>query len=169
MLQALQNYAMLFVIVAVTLLPAFAIAMTTAGSIKTWYAELKKPWWNPPNWIFGPVWTVLYLCMSVAAWLVWLKAPQSTALKLYVFQLLLNHVWSPVFFLLKKPGWAFALILTMWGAILATLLGFWMIDPRAGQLMSPYLLWVSYAGCLNYRIWKDNAGRTSKPVCSRVS
>lgn len=134
------------------------IAPLTTPSIDGWYAKLRKPAWNPPGWLFGPVWTVLYLGMAVAMWLVWKAAPEASVLplRLYGIQLLLNHLWSPVFFLLKKPGAAFAVIVTMWLAIAATTVCFALRVPLAAQLMLPYLGWVSFAAVLNYRIWQDN-------------
>lgn len=148
---------MLLLIVAVTLIPSMAIGAITSNSISGWYTNLKKPAWNPPNWIFGPVWTVLYLSMSVAFWLVWKESPESFwAPRLYLLQLILNHAWSPTFFLLRKPGWAFGVIVSLWLAVLATTVFFSLSVLTAGKLMLPYLAWVSFAACLNYRIWKDN-------------
>jgi translocator protein len=161
----LKEWLTLLLIIAVTLIPSMAIAATTRDSISTWLPTLKKPKWNPPNWLFGPVWTVLYISMSVAVWLVWKEDPSSIwAFRLYVAQLVLNHVWSPVFFLLKRPGWAFGVIVALWCAIAVTAVSFFMVLPAAGKLMVPYLGWVSFAACLNYRIWRDNSGDDSGEI-----
>ena len=151
------EYIILAIIVFGTLVPSMVIGSLTANSIKGWYSDLKKPKWNPPNWIFGPVWTVLYISMAVAVWLVWKSDPGYTfAFQLYIGQLLLNHLWSPMFFLFKKPGLAFINIILLWVAILITTILFALKVTVAGQLMIPYLLWVSFASCLNYRLWQDN-------------
>ena len=157
-MSAFQEWASLAIIIFITLGPCLLIAPLTTPSIDGWYAKLQKPAWNPPGWLFGPVWTVLYLGMAVAMWLVWKAAPEASVLplRLYGIQLLLNHLWSPVFFLLKKPGAAFAVIVTMWLAIAATTACFALRVPLAAQLMLPYLGWVSFAAILNYRIWQDN-------------
>ncbi len=124
-----------------------------------WYAQLKKPAWNPPNWIFGPVWTALYSMMAVAAWLVarrggWMA--QRRALGWFLVQLALNAMWSPLFFGLKNPAFAFVEILLLWLAILATLRAFWMVHRPAGTLLLPYLAWVSFAAVLNFTLWQLN-------------
>jgi translocator protein len=124
-----------------------------------WYAGLRKPLWNPPNWIFGPVWTVLYATMAVAAWLVWKRggfAGQRFALSLFLMQLLLNALWSPLFFGLRNPGLAFVDIVLLWLAVLATVVAFWKTRPLTGALLVPYLAWVSFASVLNFAIWRLN-------------
>ena len=125
-----------------------------------WYASLAKPAWNPPSSVFAPIWTVLYVLMGVAAWLVWLKAGFSgarTALSLFIIQLLLNSLWSYLFFGLQKPMAAFIEIIALWCVILATLVSFWKVRPRAGALFIPYLCWVGFASALNYQLWRLNA------------
>ena len=124
-----------------------------------WYAGLRKPSWNPPNWIFGPVWTALYTAMAIAAWLVWRRgsfAGQRFALSLYLKQLLLNALWSPLFFGLRNPGLAFVDIVLLWLAVLATVVAFWKTRPLAGALLVPYLAWVTFASVLNFAIWRLN-------------
>lgn len=124
-----------------------------------WYAQLKKPAWNPPNWIFGPVWTTLYTMMAVAAWFVARRGglmAQRRALGWFLVQLILNALWSPLFFGLKNPALAFAEILLLWLAILATLRAFWMAHRLAGTLLLPYLAWVSFAAVLNFTLWQLN-------------
>lgn len=147
----------LALLIGVTLIPSMFIGMRTADSISTWYEDLKKPSWNPPNWIFGPVWTVLYICMAVAFWLVWKQEPGAVwPLRLYVCQLLVNWLWSPAFFLWKRPGLALGIIAVLWCLIVATTLSFAFVSMTAAQLMLPYLLWVSFASYLNMWIWKAN-------------
>lgn len=117
-----------------------AIATADAGSF---YAALDRPPWAPPSWLFGPVWTVLYVAMAVAAWLVWRTPGESssrrTALGLFVAQLALNALWSWLFFAWNRGGAAFIEILLLWGLIAATIFAFWRIKPAAGILMLPYL------------------------------
>ena len=124
-----------------------------------WYAQLNKPAWNPPAWVFGPVWTALYLGMAVAAWLVWRRggfAGAPVALGLFLAQLVLNGAWSWLFFGLHRPGLALAEILVLWALILATLVAFWAVHRGAGLLFVPYLAWVSFAAFLNFTLWRLN-------------
>jgi translocator protein len=130
----------------------------TTPSLRPWYEGLSKPRWNPPNWLFGPVWTILYLAMAIAAWLVWRKAGVTAApMQLFLTQLLLNVAWSALFFRLRSPGLAFTEIVVLWFAILATTIEFWGAVPAAGWLLLPYLIWVGYATALNFSIWRLNA------------
>jgi tryptophan-rich sensory protein len=125
----------------------------------TWYANLNKPSWNPPNWIFGPVWTVLYATMAVAAWLVWKRggfAAQRAALSLFLAQLLFNALWSPLFFGLRRPALAFADIVLLWLALLGTVIAFWKVRMIAGAILLPYLAWVTFASALNFALWRLN-------------
>jgi len=125
-----------------------------------WYAELAKPAWNPPNWVFGPAWTTLYAMMAVAAWLVWQRGgwkPRRRPLALYLVQLALNALWTPLFFGLHRPGLAFAEIMVLDTALLATVLAFWRARLAAGLLLVPYALWVTFATVLNFTIWRMNA------------
>ena len=128
-----------------------------------WYAALVKPAWNPPNAIFAPVWTVLYGLMAVAAWLVWRRAGFSgagAALGLFAVQLILNALWSYLFFGRHQPGLAFGDIGVLWVAILSVVLLFWRVDRVAGALLLPYLAWVGFAAYLNFTLWRLNAGPT---------
>ena len=121
-----------------------------------WYAGLVKPTLTPPAWIFGPVWTLLYVMMAMAAWLVWRRHGLADAigpLGLFLGQLALNALWS---YLLQRPGLAFIDIVVLWVAILATLIAFWRSHPPAGLLLLPYLLWVSFATYLNFQFWRLN-------------
>jgi translocator protein len=124
--------------------------LLTAQSLPTWFPSLVKPSFNPPSWLFAPVWTTLYIMLAVAAWLVWLR---KGSLVLFYVQLALNFAWSLLFFGLHSPAMALVDIVAMWVAILLTLLAFWKVDRRAGWLMVPYLAWVSFAGVLNASIW----------------
>ena len=129
-----------------------------------WYASLAKPSWNPPNSVFGPVWTVLYVLMGIAAWLVWRKAGFSgagAALTLFVLQLALNALWSYLFFGRHRPDWAFFDIVALWAVILIVMVLFWRVDRIAGGLMAPYLVWVTFASYLNFALWRLNAGLMS--------
>lgn len=124
-----------------------------------WYRSLNKPSWNPPGWIFGPVWTALYAMMGVAAWLIWRRggwSARAPALSLFLVQLALNAAWTPLFFGLRAPGLAFAEIVLLWLAILATLVAFWRVQRAGGWLLLPYLAWVSFAAVLNLAIWRLN-------------
>lgn len=124
-----------------------------------WYAQLKKPAWNPPGWIFGPVWTALYTLMAVSAWLVWRRGgftTQGRALGLFLLQLSLNALWSPLFFGLQQPALAFVDILLLWLAILGTVRIFWRVRRNAGILLLPYLAWVTFAAVLNFTLWQLN-------------
>jgi len=124
-----------------------------------WYGRLQKPAWNPPGWIFGPVWTALYTIMAVAAWLVWKRGGflgQRLALSLFLLQLLFNALWSPLFFGLKHPALAFVDIVLLWLALLGTVMAFWKARPLAGALLVPYLAWVTFASALNFTLWRLN-------------
>jgi translocator protein len=124
-----------------------------------WYRSLNKPTWNPPGWIFGPVWTALYTAMGVAAWRVWRHGGwrvQRTPLIWFLIQLALNAAWTPLFFGLQQPGLAFAEIVLLCVAIAVTLGLFWRTDPIAGWLFVPYLAWVSFASLLNFVLWRMN-------------
>lgn len=124
-----------------------------------WYAALNKPEWNPPSWVFGPVWTTLYLMMAVSAWLVWRQggfARQLRPLSVFLVQLALNALWSPLFFGLKQLGVAFAEIIVLWLAIGCTIIVFWRVHRTAAWLLVPYLAWVSFAAFLNWTLWRLN-------------
>ncbi len=140
----------------------FVFAASLTGlfvSTDGWYAELNKPAWNPPNWIFGPVWTVLYIMMAVAAWRVWLKggwSSQRVPLVLFVVQWALNALWTPLFFGLHLLGWALIEILILLLFILLTILAFRQVDRIASFLLVPYAIWVAFASVLNFTLWQMN-------------
>ena len=124
-----------------------------------YYAALAKPAWAPPPWVFGPVWTLLYLMMAVAAWLVWRQGgwrAQRGPLSLYVVQLALNALWTPVFFGLRSPGLALAVIVLLGVAIVLTGRAFRSVSSAASWLLVPYLVWVVFAAALNFAIWRLN-------------
>lgn len=122
----------------------------TFNSVNTWYITLNKPFFNPPSWIFGPVWTLLYLLMGISLYLVW--ANKKVSLKWFWVQLILNSLWSILFFGLKSPTLALFEIFFLWLAILMTIKNFWKYNKTASWLLSPYLLWVTFASILNLSI-----------------
>lgn len=128
----------------------------TTPAIPTWYATLQKPFFNPPNWLFAPAWVTLYLLMGIAAFLVWRRGlgqkGVKSALIIFLVQLVLNALWSVVFFGLRSPLWGAVVILALWVAILLTILRFFKISTAAGALLLPYILWVSFASVLNIAI-----------------
>ena len=131
-----------------------AVFVSTGG----WYASLHKPSWNPPAWVFAPVWTLLYVMMAIAAWLVWREGgwkAQGRALGLFLLQWLLNALWTPLFFGMRRSRLAFVEITTRWLVLAAALVWFWQ-RKAAGVLLSPYLAWVSFAAALNFNIWRLN-------------
>lgn len=143
---------------AVTFVAA-AIGSVASINAGAFYGDLVRPGWAPPSWVFGPMWTLLYVLMGVAAWLVWrargLRGARF-ALSLYVSQLVLNALWSWLFFGWHLGGPAFVDVLALWALILATCVAFWRVSPVAGALLVPYLLWVSYAAALNFAVWQMN-------------
>ena len=146
--------------IALTFAAAALGSAATAISVEGWYQTLNKPTFNPPDWVFGPVWTLLYLLMSIAAWLVWRREGLPAArmpLALFGVQLTLNVLWSVIFFGLRQPGLAFAEIIALWLSIVATTAAFAPRSPLAALLMVPYLAWTSFAAILNAAIWRLNA------------
>jgi tryptophan-rich sensory protein len=146
---------------ALGLLAFFAACFAAAASGAffrpgAWYERLAKPRWRPPNWVFPPAWSVLYVCIAVAGWLVWRKAGLGAALGVYAVQLLLNAGWSAVFFGLHRPDWAFAEVAALWLSIIATITVFAPISLGAALLLLPYVAWVTFAAALNLSIWQMN-------------
>ena len=129
----------------------------TARGVANWYSTLTKPSFNPPAWVFGPAWTVLYILMGVAAFLVWRQGLEvggvKIALTVFVVQLALNGLWSILFFGMQAPGWALLEVLLLWIAIGVTTVLFWRVAPTAGALLLPYWGWVSFATVLNASLW----------------
>jgi benzodiazapine receptor len=138
---------------------ASAVGAVASLQAESFYNQLTQPTWAPPSGIFGPVWTVLYALMGVAAWLVWRSGgfhPNRQALTLFLLQLAFNALWSWLFFAWHRGAWALADVLVLWIFIVATLVSFWGVRPLAGALLIPYLLWVSFASALNYSVWQLN-------------
>ena len=125
-----------------------------------WYQRLDKPSWRPPDRLFGPVWAVLYLTIAVSGWLIWERAEfagATLALSIFAVQLILNGLWSWIFFGLRRPGLAFAEIVCLWLSILATIAAFYPVDAMAAAILIPYAAWVTFAVALNFRVWRLNA------------
>ena len=150
---------MLVVFVGLCLAVGALGGWVTAGSVKTWHTTINKPSFTPPNWVFGPVWTGLYVLMGVAAWRVWCKARPDqlrVPLALFAVQLALNLAWSVVFFGAHRIGGAVVVIVGLEAAILATMVAFRRMDGLAALLLVPYALWVAFAAVLNVAVWKSN-------------
>jgi translocator protein len=156
----MNNSVKLIISIAIPLLIGFAGGTFTSAEIPNWYATLNKPSWQPPNWLFGPVWTTLYILMGIALYLVW-KADANASLKqtailLFAIQLILNFFWSIIFFNQHQIGWALVEIIVLWILILLTIFSFSKINNTAAWLLVPYISWVSFAAILNYTIWQLN-------------
>lgn len=132
----------------------------TSSAITGWYSTLLKPGFNPPNWLFGPVWTILYLMMGLALFLIIDSGERQYKIKsasgIFLLQLVLNLLWSLIFFGLKRPDLAFGEILLLWLAILWTIVSFRKISRQAALLLIPYLAWVTFAALLNFSLWRLN-------------
>jgi translocator protein len=132
-------------------------SMATYPSIPTWFAGLNKPFFNPPNWIFGPVWTTLYFLMGVALFLVWDKKTEDKSkkqgIRIFIYQLIFNALWSLVFFSFHQIFLAFVVIVVLWFYIYRTIKLFAKVSKPASYLLYPYILWVSFASILNYAIF----------------
>ena len=151
-----QGWLALFAFVALCLVVGGVGGVVTAGSVETWYPTLDKPPFNPPKWVFGPVWTVLYVLMGAAAWRIWRRRAhpgRQAALAWFGAQLALNLLWSLLFFGLMMVGAALVEIVILWGSILSTAMRFKNIDSLAAWMFVPYLTWVSFATVLNGSIW----------------
>jgi len=149
----------LLLALAVTFAAAGIGSVFTSPSVGDWYQALAKPSWTPPGWLFGPVWTVLYTLMAVAAWLVWREGgwrKARLALSLYAGQLALNAAWPAIFFGARMPGPAFVELVLLWLAIVATTAAFFRRTAAAGVLMLPYAAWTTFAGMLNFALWRMN-------------
>lgn len=145
--------------IALCLAVGFLSGRWTAAEIPTWYRTLRRPAIAPPNWVFAPVWTALYLLMAVAAWRVWLATPSSArawALALFLVQLALNFAWSLLFFRFHAIGAALVEVLCLWAAIAASAFAFARVSPAAAWLLAPYLAWVAFAAFLNAAFWRLN-------------
>ena len=146
------SFALVFVVAA-------GGSVATYDAIPTWYATLTKPPFNPPNWIFGPVWTLLYIGMAISLFLVWKEKKsklQAKAIKVFMVQLFLNFLWSIVFFGAQNPGLALLTIVLLWSSIFYSIVLFHKINKTASYLLIPYILWVSFASVLNLFIFLLN-------------
>ncbi|MBX2992933.1 MAG: tryptophan-rich sensory protein [Bacteroidetes bacterium] len=157
-----MNYLRLIASIVLCQSAGIVAAILTAQSVQTWYPTLLKPSFNPPNWLFGPVWITLYFMMGISLYLVWQRSGTGqnikTAVLFFVTQLVLNAAWSLIFFGLQSPFWAFVEIVALWVAILITIILFREISRTASYLLVPYILWVTYAAILNFTIWRLNTG-----------
>lgn len=160
-----NRFLRLVICIAVVALVAAVGSYFTAPAIPAWYANLAKPPYAPPNWLFGPVWTLLYLMMGIAAFLVWDRGLERRnvrfALVVFAIQLALNSLWSAIFFGLRFPLGAFIEVIILWLAILATIMLFSRISRPAAWLLVPYIFWVSFAAFLNFGIWQANADKSA--------
>jgi tryptophan-rich sensory protein len=145
----------------ICLFAGFIGSYFTNPAIPTWFATLQKPSFAPPNWVFAPVWTSLYILMGISLFLVWQKGREDKTVKaaIYLFagQLVLNALWSFVFFGLRSPLLGLIEIIILWIAILATIMSFMKISRTAAYLLIPYILWVSFAAFVNFSIWRVNS------------
>jgi benzodiazapine receptor len=151
-----KNFAFLVGLLVATFAAGLIGSLATAENVRSWYPDLAKPQWTPPSWLFGPVWTALYIAMSVAAWRVWRIAQdgeRSRVIVLYGIQLSCNAAWSILFFGLRRPDLALVDIAVLWALIVFALIRFWRADRLSGILWAPYVLWVTFASALNGAIW----------------
>ncbi len=164
----INNTFKLIIAIVVSELAGIIGSVFTTPSIAGWYAGIVKPSLNPPAWVFGPVWTTLFALMGIAAFLIWKKGLDrrdvKIALGLFLGQLVLNTLWSIIFFGLHSPGGALIEIVFLWLAIIATIIAFYKISRPAAWLLVPYILWVSFAGYLNFSIWQLNSPADSGQV-----
>ncbi len=156
----MSNIVKAIIAIVIPLMVGATSGFFTVTGVESWYQTIQKPSWNPPNWIFGPVWTTLYVMMGIALFLVW-KEDTSEELKkiaiaLFAVQLTLNFFWSFIFFNQQQPGWALVEIIAMWFFILLTIFAFAQVNKTAAWLLVPYISWVSFATILNYTIWQLN-------------
>ena len=140
--------------IVITQLAGILGSLFTITNVNSWFSTINKPFFNPPNWLFGPVWTLLYLLMGISLYLIWNKGFKKHKTAIYIFgiQLILNSLWSILFFGLKSPLFAFIEIIFLWAAILLSIIKFYKISKPAAYLLIPYILWVSFAAVLNLAI-----------------
>lgn len=154
-----MNYIKLATSITIPLLIGFIGSFFTSSSVNNWYTTINKPAFNPPNWIFGPVWTILFILIGISFYLVWsldFGNKKWLAIGIFSINLLLNLFWSLLFFGLRNPFLALIEIIILWMVILANIIVFYNISKTAGMLLIPYLLWVSFASILNYYIYLLN-------------
>ena len=155
-----KNLLVLLLLILIPLAAGFISSLTTRNNQTEQYAEFKQPSFAPPGWLFGPVWTLLYILMGGATYLVWRSGTATTGVKtaliIFFVQLLFNILWTFIFFGLNLRGLAFAEIILLWILILVNIILYWRIKPIAGILLLPYIFWVSFASLLNFSIWQLN-------------
>lgn len=154
-----MNWLKLFISIIICQIAGIIGSLFTSKSISTWYAFLNKPSFNPPNWIFAPVWIFLYILMGISFYLIWVKEDVKNfgfLLSLFIFQLVLNSFWTIIFFGLQSPLYAFIEIMVLWVSILLCIIFFFPVSKTSFALLIPYIIWVSFAAILNYSIWKMN-------------
>lgn len=153
-----MKYRKLIISIFLPLLAGFVGSFFTSPAIPGWYAMIEKPVFNPPSWVFGPVWTFLYITMGISAYLIWVKRSKKAqyAIRVFWIHLVFNSLWSIIFFGLQNPGLALICIFIILSFILYMIKIFWSIDKRASYLLVPYLAWVSFATVLNAFIWYLN-------------
>jgi len=155
-----MNYIKLIVSLILPQLAGGLGAFLMGDSVSTWYATLEKPFFNPPSWVFGPVWLTLYLLMGISAYLIWKKVGENNdakkAMNIYWIHLAFNASWTPIFFGLHNIGLAFLNIVVLWALILILIIKFWKISRTASYLLIPYIAWVTIATALNAFIWYLN-------------
>lgn len=157
----MNNSVKLIISIGLPLMVGFTSSYFTITGVGSWYQTIEKPLWNPPSWVFGPVWTTLYVLMGISLFLVWKSAlpvkVKRSALLLFGIQLLLNFFWSFIFFNQHQIGLAFVEIVILWLMILLTIFAFARINQVAAWLLVPYISWVSFAAILNFTIWRLNS------------
>ena len=156
----MKNIIRFILAIALPLTIGAVAGFFTSLSVKGWYSTVIKPSFNPPDWVFAPVWTLLYIMMGIAFYIIWnkdtAKLLKRKAMLFYFAQLILNFTWSLVFFYAEQPGWALVNIMLLCSMIAATIYWFSKISTTATRLLIPYILWVSFATVLNFAIWKLN-------------
>ena len=156
----MKNWMKLVISILLPLLVAFGGSLFTETGEGSWYRSIEKPSWNPPGWVFAPVWTTLYVMMGVGFYLVWKSTLQGnrkqSAMVLWTMQLMVNFFWSFIFFSQQQIGWAMVEIICLWILILPTIFAFAKVNKLAAWLLVPYISWVSFAALLNYTIWVLN-------------
>ena len=153
----IEHWPALLVFIAVNCAAASMGGIFRPGA---WYERLRKPSWTPPNWLFAPAWTILYAVMAFAGYLLWRSAGPGEAilpLAFYGLQLVLNGAWSGIFFGMRRPDLAFIELIGLWLATFATIVTFWPVSRDAALLVLPYLAWITFAGALNFAVWRLNA------------
>lgn len=156
----MQKWLKFIIAVGVPLAVGYAGSLFTMEGVNGWYKTINRPSWNPPDYVFAPVWTTLYIFMGIALYLIWIsnapRAKKNTAITLFAIQLILNFFWSYIFFTVNEIGWAFVEIVVLWLFILFTIFSFASINKKAAWLLVPYISWVSFAAILTYTVWTLN-------------